>query len=66
MLSLRIKLSTTNHLYGHKSSQMVILWDSYLTFDLTKLLTVEESLLCDYSMVVEYILKMNLMKHKKI
>ena len=66
MLSLRVKLSNGNRLYGHKSSQRVVLRDSHLVFDLTQLLTVGESLLCDYSMVVEYILEINLTKHKKI
>ena len=37
---------------GLKSSQRVNNWDSHLIFDLTQFSAVEESLLCDYSMVV--------------
>ena len=35
-------------------------------FDLTPLLTVDEFLLCDYSVVLDYILKINLTKRKII
>ena len=64
--SLRIKLSNANRPYRPKSSQSVVLWDSNLIFDRTLLYAVGESLLCDYPMVVDYILKINLTKRKKI
>ena len=44
----------------------VVLRDSHLNFDLTQLLAVGESLLCDYPMVTDYILVINLTKRKKI
>ena len=65
MLSLRINLSNANRLYGSKSSQIVVLWDSNLIFDLTQLLAVGETLLCDYPMVVDYILEINLRNVKR-
>ena len=52
MLSLRIKLSNTNRLYGPKSSQRVFLGDSHLIFDHTQSSAIGESLLCDYPMVL--------------
>ena len=60
MLSLRIKLSYANRLYGPKSSQRAVLlrFPSHLgnlIFDLTQLLAIGECLLCDFSMVVDYI-----------
>ena len=64
MLSLMIKLSNTNRLCGPKSSQRVVLWDSNIFFDLTQLLATGESLLCDYHMLVDYTLEINLTKHK--
>ena len=66
MLSLRIKLSNVNRLYGPKCSQRVVLWDSSFISDRTQLSAVGVSLLCDYPIVVDYILKINLMKRKKI
>ena len=51
IVSLRIKLSNENHLYGSKSSQRALLRDSYLIFDLTQLLAVGECLLCDNPIV---------------
>ena len=65
MLSLRIKLGNANCPYGPKSSQRVILWDSNPIFNRTQLSAVGESLLCDYPMVVDYILEINLSKRKK-
>ena len=47
-------------------SQRVVLWDSNIIFDRTQLSAVGESLLCDYSMVVDYILEINLTKRKTI
>ena len=44
----------------------VVPWDFNLTFDLTQLLAVGESLWCDYSMVIDYILEINFTKRKKI
>ena len=66
MLSLRINLSNENRLYGSKSSQRGVLRDSNLIFDLPQLLAVGVSLLCDYPMVVDYILEINLTKRKQI
>ena len=51
MRSLRVKLSNANCLYGPESSQKAFLRDSNLIFDLTQLLAVGESLLCDYPMI---------------
>ena len=66
MLSLRIKWSNANRLCGLKSSQAIVLWDSYFISDRTQLSAVGESMLCDYPMVVDYILEINLTKGKKI
>ena len=65
MLSLRIKLNNANRLFGPKSSQIVVLWDSSLIFGRTQLSAVGESFLCDYPMVVEYILEIILKKREK-
>ena len=62
MLSLRIQLRNANRPYGPKSSQRVVLSDSNLIFDRRQLSAVGESL----SMVVDYILEINLTKRKKI
>ena len=64
--TLRIKLSNANRPYRPKSRQSLVLWDSNLIFDRTLLYAVGESLLCDYPMVVDYILKINLTKRNKI
>ena len=40
--------------------------DSRVIFDRTQLLVVEESLLCDYPMIVDYILEINLTKHVRM
>ena len=66
MLSLRIKLSNANRPYRPKSSQRVVLYDSNLIFDRPQLSATGESFLCDYPMVVDYILEINLTKRKKI
>ena len=65
ILFVRIKLSDGHRLHSSNSSQRAILWNSYLIFDLTQLLAVEETLLCDYPVVVDYILAINLTKHMK-
>ena len=57
--SLSIKLSNDNWLYKPKSSQRLVLWDSHLNFD-TQLSAAEEYMLCVYTMVVDYILEINL------
>ena len=62
MLSLRIKLRNVNLLYESKISPRIILWDSNLIVDRTQSSAVGESLLCDYSMEVDYILEINLTK----
>ena len=64
MQSHMIKLSNTNRLYRLKSSQRILLRHSNPIFDLTQLLAVGESLLCDYPVVVDCILEINLTKRK--
>ena len=51
---------------SNKNQKWVVLWDSNLIFDRTQLSAVGVSLLCNYTMVVEYILEINLTKRKKI
>ena len=66
MLSLRIKISNANRLYRPQCSQRVVRYDSNLIFDLTQLLAVGESLLCDYPVLVDYILEIKLTKRQTI
>ena len=64
MPSLSIKVSNENQLYGSLSSQRLVLSDSHLIFERTHLSDAEESMLCDYPMVIDYILDINLTKRK--
>ena len=66
MPSLSIKESNGNQLYGPCSSQRLVVSDSHLIFDRTHLSDAEESLLCDYIMVIEYILEIYLTKRQNI
>ena len=57
MPCLSIKVNNGNQLYRPYGSQRLVLSDSHLIFDRTHLSDSEESLLCDYSMVIDYILE---------
>ena len=63
---LSIKVSSGNQLYGPENSQRLVLSDFHLICDRTHLSDAEESLLYDYSMVIDYILEINLTKRQHI
>ena len=65
MLSLGIKLSNVNRLYGPTSSQRIVLSDSHLIVDCTRSSAVGESLLCDYPIVLVRYWKETLRNVKK-
>ena len=62
-LFLRIKLSNANRLFGLK-----VVRESFFEIPISSLIlrSYWESLLCDYSIVVDYILEINLTDRKKI